>query len=84
MTSSAERQKRLREKRRAAGIKEVKIALSVEDLKLCRECYERAFDPGNSFTEFLRRSLVRGVVFVANSGSGRRLKKQNGRYAVTS
>lgn len=46
-------------------------------------CYSKAFDPGNNYKAFLKKALVRGVVFVANSGAGKRMKKQNGRYAVT-
>jgi hypothetical protein len=52
-------------------------------MKLCHECYEKAFDPGNSFTAFLEKSLKTGVVFTANSGSGNRMKKKGSSYAVT-
>ena len=83
MVSNSERQKKFRERKKEKGFKEFHIFLSLEQVDLCKVCYEKSLDSGDSFKEFLMRSLVKGVVFQANSGSGKRIRNNGGCYSVT-
>jgi len=83
MNNNTAKQKRFRDRQKERGMVEVKTFVSQDELDLLRQCYDDACHPGNSFKEFLRKVLVRGAVFVCNSGAGHRLKKTTTGYSLT-
>lgn len=86
MTEKERNRKKQQDRRnrlRARGGKLEQVYLEAGDHDLLKMCYEAANDPGNSFESFKRTALIRGAVFVANTGKGKRIKKIDGRYIVT-
>ena len=81
MTSNAEKQRRHREKRsKELGLVEVKVYITESEKVALSEHFKDSYDGGNSLKDFYRKSLVRGGVFVANAGKGRRYKKSKEGY----
>ncbi len=80
MTSNALKQKRHRESRKALGLIEVKVYITESEKVALSEQFKDSYDGGNSLKDFYRKSLVRGGVFVANAGKGRRYKKTKEGY----
>ncbi len=71
IATNAERQQRYREKLKAEGVQKITVKVTSVANTFLRECYESAWNPGDTFEEFCERALVRGAAFTANTGKGR-------------
>jgi len=78
-----EKQRRLRERQKEQGLVAIRIMVPREHAELARQCYDHAYNGGNTFEEFKALAFIRGVVFVGNTGKGRRIKKTEKGYELT-
>lgn len=77
--TNAERQRKHRRKLRRAGIVRIPVEVTDVGVSFLQQCFESAWNPGDTLTEFYEKAIIRGAAFIANTGKGQgKCKVPNG------
>lgn len=78
---NARRQRRAREKKRDAGLIELKVYVTQKEYDDLDAWHGAMVNPPDSFSKFLRMILEKGAAFAVNSGcpAGQKVTRKNGK-----